>query len=129
MAMTYAHVAIPDSAIPPASSAVFQHLLDIYASETNKVISVWREFILEDMLFRPHSRSSSVRDILRHQLLSERRFFGEFLTTPEPPASQVLPEVETPERYANRLLQFAAPRLTFLARQDESWWLERVQFF
>lgn len=129
MAMTYSYIAIPDPAIPSSSCALFQHLLDTYASETNKVISVWREFTMEDMPFRPHPRSSSVRDILRHQLLSERRFFGEFLGTPEPPASKVLPEAETPERYATRLLQLAAPRLTFLARQDESWWLEEVPFF
>ncbi len=129
MAMTYAHIAIPDAAIPRASCAPFQHLLDTYASETNKVISVWREFAVKELLFRPHPRSSAVRDIFKHQLLSERRFFGEFLGTPEPPASQILPQKDTPEEYSSRMRELASPRLSFFARQNESWWLEEVPFF
>ncbi len=129
MAMAYAYTGIPDRDVPRASSAILQHLLDTYASETNKVISVWREFAVEEMLFRPHPRSSTVLDILKHQLLSERRFFGEFLGTPELPASRILPEQETPEEYANRMRRLASPRLIFFARPDQSWWLEEVSFF
>ena len=129
MPMFYAATAIPDSAIPRASVPVFQHLLDTYASETNKVISVWREFSLDEMAFRPHPRSGTVNDILKHQLLSERRFFGEFLGLPEPPAAQILPASQTPEAYAERMGQLALPRLDFLAAQNEEWWLERVPFF
>ena len=127
--MFYAAAAIPDSAIPRASVPIFQHLLDTYASETNKVISVWREFSPEEMDFRPHPRSGTVNDILKHQLLSERRFFGEFLGLPEPPAAQILPASQTPEAYAERMGQLALPRLDFLAAQNEEWWLERVPFF
>jgi uncharacterized damage-inducible protein DinB len=129
MPMTYAYTAIPDSAIPRASSPVFQHMLDTYASETNKVASVWREFSQEDLPFRPHPRSGAVRDIFKHQLLSERRFFGEFLGLPEPPAAQVLPEAQTPADYAERLAQLALPRLGLISSRDEKWWLEIVPFF
>ena len=129
MPMTYAYTAIPDSAIPRAPSPVFQHLLDTYASETNKVVSVWREFSPDDMAFRPHPRSGTVQDIFNHQLLSERRFFGEFLGLPEPPASQLQPEHRSPEDYAERLAELALPRLSFIAAQAETWWLERVTFF
>ena len=129
MPMTYSYSAIPDSAIPRASQPVLQHLLDTYASETNKVVSTWLEFSAEQLSFRPDPRSSAVEDILKHQLLSERRFFGEFLGLPEPPAGQVLPEVETPEEYARRLGELALPRLGFLAERDGSWWLEVVPFF
>jgi len=129
MAMTYDRTAIPDRDIPRASSAIFQHLLDTYASETNKVISVWREFTVQDLSFRPHLRSSTVHDIFKHQLLSERRFVGEFLGTPEPPASQILPDKETPEEFAKRMRQLASPRLNFFAKQSEAWWLEEVRFF
>jgi uncharacterized damage-inducible protein DinB len=129
MPMTYTYTAIPETAIPRASSPVFQHLLDIYASETNKVVSVWREFTAETISFRPHERSSAVQDIFKHQLLSERRFFGEFLGLPEPPATEVLPENQTPEGYAERMTRLALPRLNFLAAQNENWWLETVPFF
>ena len=129
MPMTYSYSAIPDSAIPRASQPVLQHLLDTYASETNKVVSTWLEFSAEQLSFRPHPRSSAVEDVLKHQLLSERRFFGEFLGLPEPPAGQVLPAVETPEEYARRLGELALARLGFLAERDVSWWLEVVPFF
>ena len=129
MPMNYSYIGIHDSQVPRAHSSVFQHLLDTYASETNKVISVWREFPEDAASFKPHARSSTVEDIMKHQLLSERRFFGEFLGCPEPPASDVLPDEQTPESYARRMLELASPRLGFIARRDKSWWLERVPFF
>ena len=129
MPMTYAYTAIPDSAIPRASSPVFQHMLDTYASETNKVASVWREFSPDELSFRPHARSGTVQDILKHQLLSERRFFGEFLGLPEPSAEEVLPQGQTPIDYAERLAQLASSRLGFIASRNEAWWLELVPFF
>jgi uncharacterized damage-inducible protein DinB len=129
MPMTYDDPAIPDLEVPRAVSPIFQHLLDTYASETNKVISVWREFSAADLSFRPHARSNSVLDIFKHQLLSERRFFGEFLGTPEPPSAKVLPIGQTTEDYATRMLELARPRLPFLACQPEAWWVEAVTFF
>jgi uncharacterized damage-inducible protein DinB len=129
MPMTYAYTAIPDSAVPRASSPIFQHMLDTYASETNKVASVWREFSAEEMAFRPHPRSGTVQDILKHQLLSESRFFGEFLGLPEPPAAEVLPEGQAPADYTERLARLALPRLSFIASRNEAWWSEVVPFF
>ena len=129
MPMTYAQVTIRDEEVPRAVSPLLQHLLDTYASETNKVVSVWREFSTVDLSFRPHARSSSVLDIFRHQLLSERRFFGEFLSVPELPADQVLPAGQAADDFAIRMSELARPRLAFLARQSERWWLEPVAFF
>jgi uncharacterized damage-inducible protein DinB len=129
MPMTYGHTAIQEQEIPRAVSPILQHLLDTYASETNKLISVWLEFSATDLSFRPHARSNSVLDIFKHQLLSERRFFGEFLGTPEPPPAQVLPIRQTVEDYATRMLELARPRLPFFARQSQAWWVEAVTFF
>jgi hypothetical protein len=114
--MHYSFTAIPENAIPRAQNPLFQHLLDTYAGESNKVVSTWREFADADLDFRPHPRSSSVREIMTHQLLSERRFFGQFLGTPEPPAESPFTEL-------------VRSRLDFLALQPESWWLEVVPFF
>ncbi len=129
MPMMYKFHAIPESKIPRASCPVFQHILDTYASETNKTAAIWREFSAEDLSYRPHSRSSMVREIMKHQLLSERRFFGEFLGLPEPPAARVLPDSETPVACAARLGELALTRLEFLAAREEKWWLEKVHFF
>jgi len=128
--MHYAHRAIADADIPRASFPLAQHLLDTYASESNKVVSVWREFSDADLEYRPHPRASSVADILKHQLLSERRFFGEFLGVPEPPPDEVLPAGElTVEACIDRFVQLARARLPFLAVQDQAWWLVRAPFF
>ena len=93
MPMQYEYTAIPEAQVPRASNPIFQHLLDTYASETSKVTSVWRQFNAEDMGFKPAERSSSVLDIMKHQLLSERRFFAEFIGLPgEPEAAALLPQ-------------------------------------
>ena len=68
-------------------------------------------------------------EILRHQLLSERRFFGEFLHTPEPAPDKVLPTSFTVETACTRFIELVLARLDFLCRQNESWWMETVPFF
>jgi uncharacterized damage-inducible protein DinB len=129
MPRLYEHTAIASTEIPPAVTPWLRHALETYASETNKVVSVWRAFRESDLPFRPHDRSSTVRDVLTHQLLSERRFFGEFLGTPEPPASAVLPSEVTLSACTARLVELAVPRLSVLAGQEEAWWLTPVPFF
>jgi uncharacterized damage-inducible protein DinB len=129
MPMTYAHVAIRDDEIPAAAVPLLQHAIDTYASETNKVASVWSELRDDDVSFRPHPRSSSVGDILSHQLLSERRFFAEFLGAPEPPPAEIVPSPLTVSTARDRLVALARPRLVFLAAQPADWWTTRVPFF
>jgi uncharacterized damage-inducible protein DinB len=127
--MRYEFVAIEQNEIPPMRVHSLQYALDTYASETNKVVSTWREFADSDLCFRPHPKSSTVGDILKHQLLSERRFFGEFLGTPEPAPDQILPASLTIENCCQRVAALAKARLPFLAAQDESWWAAVVPFF
>jgi len=129
MPLSYAHIAIPDQEIPIGVEPLLQHALDTYASESNKVASVWSEFRDADLAFRPHPRASTVEEILKHQLLSERRFFGEFLGTPEPAPDAVLPQTLTVDSASDRLIALARPRLRFLAEQRAEWWTTRVRFF
>ena len=127
--MQYDHVDILDREVPRAVAPAFQHLVDTYASESNKTASVWRMFADVDLGWRPHPRSSTVEEIMKHQLLSERRFFGEFLGSREPPASEVLPARTDVESFIRRLVQLGASRLAWIAGQDQSEWLRRVRFF
>ena len=127
--MSYLQSAISAAEIPHAANPIFQHLLDTYASETNKVVAVWHCFAAEDLDFRPHAKSSTVRDILKHQLLSERRFFGEFVGTPEPPPAEVIPSVLSVGACSDRMVDLARPRLQFFAGQTAKWWMEPVSFF
>ena len=120
---------IGDSEIPRTAVVLLQHALDTYASETNKTVSTWLEFDTADLMFAPHPRSSTVLAIFKHQILSERRFFAEFLGVPEPPAAELLPPEESPAAYAARLEELARPRLSYLAARDEVWWTGLVRFF
>jgi len=127
--MKYPFSPIRDEQIPRSRVALLQHVLDTYASETNKVISVWAAFVDSDLGYRPHPSSSSVADIMKHQLLSERRFFAEFLGLPEVAADQVLPRRLAVADFSQRLLELALPRLGFMVERDEAWWLTVVPFF
>lgn len=127
--MHYSYSAIRDTDIPRAKASAFQHAIDTYVSETNKVVSVWLCFKDTDLNWRPHARSSTVAEILKHQLLSERRFFGEFLIAPEPAALEVLPGILTAQSATSRLVELVKPRLAFLAAQQVQWWQTPVPFF
>lgn len=127
--MEYEPIAIQESEIPRASSRIFQHVLKTYASEINKLNCVWLAFDTGDLQFKPDARSSTVSQIIEHELLSERRFFGEFLGLAEVPATEVLPETRTPQDYAQRMVELSRPRLDLLAGKDEEWWLTIVPFF
>ena len=127
--MTYSDSAIPDASIPAAREPAYQHVLEIYAGETNKTVSVWRGMTDADLDYRPHAKSSSVLEIFKHQLLSERRFFGEFLGLPEPPPAMVLPAEVTVDSACRRLAELALARLEYLAARTGGWWLETVPFF
>jgi len=129
--MEYPHRAIAEQDVPRASQPIFQHLLDTSASETNKTASVWQELRDDQLGFRPHPRSGTVREILTHQLLSERRFFAEFIGLTEPAAAAVLPAGEAPTvaAYVARYVELARPRLAALADRDAIFWQATVPFF
>ncbi|MGE5207066.1 MAG: DinB family protein [Chlamydiota bacterium] len=127
--MNYDFTTLLEARIPRASSPLFQHLLDTYASETNKMVAVWRCFSDADLSWRPHPRSQPVLEIFRHQLLSERRFFGEFLGAHEPQPEEVLPAAVSVENFTRRIQELAEPRLGFLASKGQEWWLQAVPFF
>ena len=127
--MNYQRTELPADRVPRAEAPAFQHVLDTYASETNKTASVWRTFTDADLGWRPHPRSSTVAEIMQHQLLSERRFFAEFLGSPEPPAVEVLPAAKSIDSFAARLVELAAARLPWLAGQTEAAWIAHSRFF
>jgi hypothetical protein len=94
--VNYDFIAIPDADVPQAAEPIFQHVVTIYASETNKTVSMWRA-VPEDLLdFKPHEKTNPIRTIMVHQLLSERRFFAQFIGTEEPAVEELLPPGEKP---------------------------------
>src|SRR3954469_1174527 len=129
--MHYAFVAIPDGDVPPAAEPLFQHAVTTYASEANKTVSVWRA-VPDDLLdYKPHDKTNPIRTILVHQLLSERRFFAQFVGTEEPPVDHLLPAGEKPlvEAYIEKYVRLVKQRLPQLAQGTAVWWLENRSFF
>jgi len=129
--MHYDIIAIPDAEIPRAAEPVFQHLLTTYTSEANKTASVWRA-VPDDVLdFKPHEKTNTIRTILVHQLLSERRFFGQFVGTDEPPVEELLPSGEKPNvnAYIEKYVWLSRRRLPQFAAGTTAWWLEVRPFF
>jgi len=129
--MHYDFIAIPDADVPVAVDPIFQHVLTTYASETNKTASVWRA-VPDDMLdYKPHEKMNSFRTILIHQLLSERRFFAQFVGTEEPPVEDLLPAGGKPAAgaYLDKYIWLAKRRLRQLAMGTAGWWLEIRPFF
>jgi uncharacterized damage-inducible protein DinB len=131
MAMQYPAHYLAADAIPPVRVPLLRHLVETYVSETNKTASVWSELRDDQLEFAPHRRSSSVRQILIHQILSERRFFAEFIGLVEPPVETLLPPGESPgvAAYVDRLVTLAIARLPALAHGDDAFWLAQVPFF
>jgi uncharacterized damage-inducible protein DinB len=129
--MNYDFIAIPDADVLKAIEPIFQHAITTYASETNKTVSMWRA-VPDDLLdFKPHEKTNPIRTIMVHQLLSERRFFAQFVGTEEPPVEESLPIGEKPvaQAYIEKYLWLAKKRLPQLAAGTTSWWLEQRNFF
>jgi uncharacterized damage-inducible protein DinB len=129
--MNYDYIAIPDNELPREVEAVFHHVVTTYASETNKTVSVWRA-VPDDLLdFSPHAKTNSIRTILVHQLLSERRFFAQFVGLEEPPVEELLPPGDKPagSAYIEKYIGLAKRRLPQLAKGTTAWWLESRPFF
>jgi uncharacterized damage-inducible protein DinB len=120
---------IEASDIPVAGDPANQHALDVYASEINKTASVWRAFDDRLLDYRPHAKSAAVGEIFKHELLSGRRFFGEFLGMAEPDAAGVVPDPIGVGACISRLGDLARARLLQLARARQPWWSAPVTFF
>ncbi len=128
--MHYDFTAIPDADVPQAVELVFQHVVTTYVSEANKTASVWRAVPDELLDFQPHEKANTIRTILAHQLLSERRFFAQFVGTEEP-VEALLPSGEKPivEAYIEKYVWLVKQRLPQLAKGTAVWWLEQRPFF
>jgi hypothetical protein len=129
MPEAYPSVVIGPADIPRVADPAAQNRLDVYASEVNKLASIWRAFDDGVLQYKPHPRSTVVADIFKHELLSARRFFGEFLGLAEPDAADVVPSPITVDGCVARLGDFARARLPQLATRPSVWWNATIGFF
>jgi len=108
----------------------YAFLVETYASERVKVVSVWSEFRDEDLPVRPRQgdpRGRSVREQMVHQCVSEDLWFRNMLGIDV--AAPPLPKVETRIEFIKRYAEDSGKRLAALQSKDEAWWEEAVKFF
>jgi len=108
----------------------YDFLVESYASERVKVLSVWSEFRDEDLPVRPNPadpRGRSVHEQMVHQCMSEDLWFRNMLgiDVQAPP----LPERETRIEFIKRYAQDSGRRLERLQQTGEPWWEARTKFF
>ena len=108
----------------------YQFLIDTYATERIKVLSVWSEFRDEDMPVRPHptdARGRSVHEHMVHQCVSEDLWFRSMLGIDVQAAP--LPKEETRLEFIRRYAEASGKRLAALEQKDDAWWEEETKFF
>jgi len=108
----------------------YEFLIDSYATELLKVLSVWSEFRDDDLPVRPSaddSRGRSVLEHMVHQCVSEDTWFRRMLgiDVGAPP----LPSPETRIGFINRYADDSGKRVAVLRSNAESWWEESTMFF
>src|ERR1700751_1010632 len=108
----------------------YAFLVETYASERIKVLSVWSEFKDEDLPVRPRSndpRGRSVHEQMVHQCVSEDLWFRTMLgiDVDAPP----LPKRETRLQFMRQYAEDSGKRLAELEPKDEAWWEEATKFF
>ncbi|HYA25837.1 MAG TPA: DinB family protein [Terriglobales bacterium] len=108
----------------------YDFLVETYASERMKVVSVWSEFKDDDLPVRPRAgdpRGRSIREHMVHQCVSEDLWFRNMLgiDVGAPP----LPREETRMEFMKRYSEDSGKRLAVLRGKVESWWEEATNFF
>ncbi len=107
----------------------YTFLVETYATERLKVVSVWSEFRDEDLAMRPREddpRGRSVHEQMVHQCVSEDLWFRNMLgiDVGAPP----LPKQETRLEFMKRYAEDSGRRLAVLQEEDAAWWEENVKF-
>ena len=108
----------------------YDFLIDSYATERVKVLSVWSEFDDGDLPVRPHPtdpRGRSVLEHMVHQCVSEDIWFRTMLgiDVGAPP----LPRPETRLAFIERYAEDSVRRLEALRQTTDAWWQETTKFF
>ena len=117
----------------------YEFLVETYATERVKVVSVWSEFREEDLTVRPREgdgRGRSVLEQMVHQCVSEDLWFRDMLGidvcgagTPVRRGFPPLPERETRMEFMRRYAEDSGKRLVLLQDKTDSWWEDGAKFF
>ena len=107
-----------------------EFLVETYATERVKVLSIWSMFYDGDLPVRPHPsdlRGRSFHEHMVHQCVSEDTWFRRMLAinVGAPP----LPAIENRREFIARYAEDSGRRLAALGTKPDEWWGEAVHFF
>ncbi|HKR95132.1 MAG TPA: DinB family protein [Candidatus Angelobacter sp.] len=108
----------------------YDFLVETYATERIKVVSVWSEFHDEDLPFRPNAkdpRGRSVHEQMVHQCVSENLWFKNMLSIEV--SATPLPSPETRLGFIQRYAEDSGKRLAALESKDDAWFEGETTFF
>ncbi|HXM19724.1 MAG TPA: DinB family protein [Terriglobales bacterium] len=108
----------------------YDFLVETYATERIKVVSVWSEFRDEDLPVRPRpddSRGRSVHEQMVHQCVSEDMWFRTMLGIDV--GASPLPKQETRLQFMQQYSADSGKRFAELSGKGEDWWEEATTFF
>jgi len=108
----------------------YDFLVETYATERIKVVSVWSEFHDEDLPFRPNAkdpRGRSVHEQMVHQCVSENLWFKNMLSIEV--SATPLPSPETRIGFIQRYAEDSGKRLAALESKDDAWFEGETTFF
>jgi uncharacterized damage-inducible protein DinB len=108
----------------------YEFLVETYATERMKVLSVWSEFADQDLEIRPNAsdpRGRSVHEQMVHQCVSEDLWFRNMLGIDV--SARPLPTQEIRMEFIRQYAEDSAKRLILLEGKDNEWWEETVKFF
>jgi uncharacterized damage-inducible protein DinB len=108
----------------------YDFLVDTYATERIKTLSVWSMFADDDLLIRPRPLGKDDRNALEymvHQCVSEDKWFCNMfgMDVGAPP----LPQEETRLEFIKRYAEDSGKRLALLREKDKTWWEQEAAFF
>ena len=108
----------------------YDFLVETYATERVKVLSVWSEFRDGDLPVRPKAddpRGRSVHEQMVHQCVSENLWFVNMLGIDV--GGSPLPVKETQLEFIQKYAEDSRTRLAALKAQEEPWWEGKTRFF
>jgi uncharacterized damage-inducible protein DinB len=108
----------------------YAFLVETYATERIKVVSVWSEFEDEDLPVRPRwddPRGRSVHEQMVHQCVSEDLWFRAMLGIDV--GALPLPKEETRLRFIQQYVEDSGKRLAAVREKNEAWWEGSTKFF
>jgi uncharacterized damage-inducible protein DinB len=102
-------------------------LVETYATERIKTLSVWSHFTDADLAFRPEPRARTPLEQMVHQCVSEDAWMRQMLgiDVGMPP----LPEPENRLRFLEHYAEASGRRLERLSREPAEWFIEETRFF